>query len=195
MDTIPAILLFAAGASRRMAPRDKLTEVVDGEPLLRRTARRALATGHPVIALLPPDRPARAAALDGLDLGRVTVPDAGAGMSRSIRAGIAALPPDCPGAMMLMADMPDLETADLAHLLDRFAASGGAVIRAAGEDGTPGSPAVIPARLFAAFGRLTGDTGGRQILKSEPVHWVPLPGRRALTDLDTPADWAAFRAR
>lgn len=192
----PIILLFAAGASRRMAPRDKLTEIVDGAPLLRRTARRALATGAPVIALLPPDRPDRAAALDGLDLQRVTVADAAGGMSRSIAAGIGALPPGCAGALMLMADMPDLTTADLTVLIERFQQLGGeTVIRAAAQDGTPGSPSVIPARLFGQFAALQGDTGGRGILRGEAVDLVPLPGHHALTDLDSPQDWAAFRAR
>jgi molybdenum cofactor cytidylyltransferase len=44
---------------------------------------------------------------------------------------------------------------------------------------------------------LTGDTGAREVLKrhSDRVHLVPLKGDRALTDLDTPEDWAAWRAR
>ncbi|MCB1394509.1 MAG: NTP transferase domain-containing protein, partial [Rhodobacteraceae bacterium] len=54
----------AAGASRRMAGRDKLLEPVDGAPLLRRQARAAVAAGTgPVAVTLPPDDRTRRAAL------------------------------------------------------------------------------------------------------------------------------------
>ncbi len=190
-----AILLFAAGASSRMGGRDKLTEEIEGTPLLRRSALRAMASGLPVIALTAPDHPARQAALADLTLQVQVVPDARDGMSTSIRAGLAALPAGTTGAMMLMADMPDLEPADLRRLAARFLTLGGdTVLRAAAEDGTPGAPAIVPARLFPALARLTGDTGGRDVLKAEPQVLDPLPGRRALTDLDTPQDWANWRA-
>lgn len=42
------ILILAAGASRRMCGQDKLLQVVDGMPLLRRQVLMAQATGHPV---------------------------------------------------------------------------------------------------------------------------------------------------
>ena len=151
------ILLFAAGSSSRMKGRDKLLERIGDETLLKRSARRAVATGLPVIALLPPLPTPRAAELDGLVGTRVMVPDASDGMSRSIAAGLGALPDSALGAMMVMADMPDLETGDLLTLASRFDALGGdTVVRAAGADGTPGSPALVPRRLFAALRSLDG---------------------------------------
>ncbi|MEM9524908.1 MAG: nucleotidyltransferase family protein, partial [Pseudomonadota bacterium] len=48
-----------------MRGRDKLLELVDGAPLLRMLASRALATGLPVWVVLPPARTARQAALEG----------------------------------------------------------------------------------------------------------------------------------
>ncbi|MBD3765962.1 MAG: NTP transferase domain-containing protein, partial [Rhodobacterales bacterium] len=62
-----------------MGGRDKLMEPVAGEPLLRRVARVAWASGAPVIVVLPPDRPARAAALAGLEVTRVVADQAAAG--------------------------------------------------------------------------------------------------------------------
>jgi CTP:molybdopterin cytidylyltransferase MocA len=60
----PHILILAAGASSRMAPRDKLLEQIDGQPLIARSLRTALATGLPVTLTLPPDRPKRWQAVD-----------------------------------------------------------------------------------------------------------------------------------
>lgn len=172
---------------------DKLLEDVGGAPLIRHAALAALGTGLAVTVTLRPDRPERAQALEGLSLARVTVPDAGDGMAASLRAGVAALPPDTPVAVLL-ADMPEIGTEDLDRLVAAFAEAGGdTVVRAASADGQPGQPVIFPARLRHALLALSGDTGGRDILRHETVHLVPLPGRRALTDLDTPEDFAAWR--
>ncbi|MCU0855413.1 MAG: nucleotidyltransferase family protein [Rhodobacteraceae bacterium] len=189
----PVLLLLAAGASSRMRGGDKLLEDAGGEPMLARAARAAAATGLEVIVTLRPDRPLRARALDGLGVRRVIVPDAGDGMAASLRAGVAASPPGAPVAVLL-ADMPEIESGDLLRLVEAFEAAGGArVVRAAAEDGRPGQPVIFPARLREALLALSGDTGGRDILRREDALLVPLPGTRALTDLDTPEDFDAWR--
>ncbi|MFZ1470681.1 MAG: nucleotidyltransferase family protein [Paracoccaceae bacterium] len=191
------ILILAAGASTRMAPRDKLTELVEGQPLLRRTVDRALATGAPVTVVLPPDAAARRACMKGLACQIITAADAALGMSASLRAGLAALPPNCPGVMVLPADMPDLTTADLALMLQHFARDPGRIWRGASPDGRPGHPVLFPADLLAALAALSGDEGGRTVVRAQRdrVSQIALPGTHALLDLDTPSDWAAFRAR
>lgn len=193
--TVP-ILLLAAGASSRMAPLDKLTQTLRGEPLLRRSARIALDSGAAVLAVLPPGRPQRGAALDGLPLRQVLAADAAQGMSASLRAGLAALPPGAAGAMILPADMPGFTPADLTLLMDRFAADRTRIVRATAADGTPGHPAIFPCDLFPALQRVVGDEGGRSVLRAHAarVVTVALPGNRATLDLDTPDDWRAFRA-
>jgi molybdenum cofactor cytidylyltransferase len=192
--TVP-ILLLAAGSSSRMAPLDKLAQTIAGEPLLRRSARIARETGAPVVVVLPPDRPQRIEFLEGLDVQPVIAPDAAQGMSASLRAGIAALPHDSTGVMILPADMPGFTTADLRGLLDRFTAAPTRILRATAADGTPGHPAIFPADLFHALQRVTGDEGGRSILRAnaERVVTAALPGNRATLDLDTPEDWQTYR--
>ncbi|PLL13465.1 CTP--molybdopterin cytidylyltransferase [Tabrizicola sp. TH137] len=189
------ILLLAAGAAARMRGRDKLLEQVAGEALLARIARAALATGLPVTVALPPDRPARRAALAGLDLRHVTVPDPGKGMAESLKTGLAALPPGA-GVMLLLADLPDLTAADLITLRDQWRAEPEAILRGAAEDGTPGHPVCFPPDLRDDLMTLQGDEGARSVLirHRARLRLVPLPGRHATTDLDTPEDWAAWRA-
>ena len=190
--TVP-VLLLAAGRSSRMRGRDKLLEILDGVPLLRRQAARAAAAA-PVLIVLPQGATGRANTLAGLDLRLVEVP-AGVEMSASLAAGAAALPDDASGAIVMLADMPEIDTPDLDALLARHAKRPEAIFRAATEDGAPGNPVLFPRSLFGALQGLTGDTGARDILGSPPVplEFVPLPGRRAAIDLDTPEDWAAWR--
>lgn len=191
----PPILLLAAGASARMAGRDKLLELVAGRPLLRERAEVALATGAPVFVTLPPRAgfPDRWAALDGLSLTRVPVPRHADGLSASLAAGVTALPPEAPGVVVLLADMPEITADDLAALVANW--DGRAIHRAAGAEGTPGNPVLFPATDFAVLAALSGDRGARDLLRAEAgrTRLVPLPGAHALTDLDTPEDWARWR--
>ncbi|RID93479.1 nucleotidyltransferase family protein [Gemmobacter lutimaris] len=184
-------VILAAGASSRMRGDDKLLEVVEGQPLLRRIATAALTCGGPVRVVLPPDRPDRHGALAGLDLHLIIANDAARGMSASIRAGITGL--DGP-VMILPADMPELAAGALTEMQAAHRAAPDAILRGASGD-TPGHPVIFPVDLLPDLARLTGDEGARAVIAAHRgrLRLVQLPGRAALTDLDTPEDWARWR--
>lgn len=190
------ILILAAGASSRMRGADKLLEPVGGRPLLAERAQAALAAGAPVVVALPVREvaPARWRAVEGLGVTSVAVDDAAAGMAASLRAGIEALPADTSAVLILLADMPEITPADMRALIDR--ADGQAILRGAGADGTPGHPVLFPRRDFAALAQVDGDQGAREVLGRERsrVRLVALPAAHALTDLDTPEDWARWNS-
>lgn len=187
------ILLCAAGSSQRMRGGDKLLEPVAGMSLLRRQALAAVAQEVRVLVTLAPGQVLRAEALTGLAVDLLAVPEAAEGMAASLRAGAEAA--EGAALLVMLADMPEIGAEDLAAVIAAHHAAPGAVIRAAGADGTPGHPVVVPARLLAGLAALRGDRGARDLLRGEAPVLVPLPGRRALTDLDTPEDWAAWRAQ
>lgn len=195
--TSVAILIPAAGRSARMRGRDKLLEPVEGVPLLRRQADMARRTGVPVMVTLPPAHAARLAVLAGLDGVRVTpLPSAGEGIAASIRAGAGwAREIGAQGLMVLLADLPELCTDDLHAMIRAFAAAPDTPLRATDASGLPGHPVILPQRLYPALAGLSGDRGAGVLLKRERLAEIALPGRRATTDLDTPEDWAAWRAR
>ena len=195
--TLPIILL-AAGASSRMRGRDKLLEDIDGVPLLRRQAARATAaTQGPVIVTLPAGDHPRRDVLAGLNVLEVTVPDAALGMSASLRRGLAHVPDDAGAAMVLLADLPELTTSDLIAVLAAVDCAGDAVIwRATTSDGRPGHPIVFARTLFDELASITGDNGGASVVARhrDKTAFLRLSGTRARLDLDTPEDWAAWRA-
>ena len=193
------ILILAAGASSRMRGIDKLVQMVGRYPLLGHVARVALATGAPVTVTLPPDAADRRNALEGLPLHLVEVPDTARGMSRSLVCGIAEISPRAgseDGLMILPADMPGFSTAALADLISRFRAEPDLIFRGGTVDGQPGHPAIFPRDLWPALEQVSGDEGGRSVLRQNlgRVRVIPLPGPMAILDLDTPEDWAAWRA-
>jgi len=191
------ILIPAAGASRRMRGADKLLEELDGEPILRRTARIAAEAGGPVFVTLPdsgPLVPARRAALIGLGARILPVADAHEGMAASLRAGAREIGP-AEGLMILMPDMPEITVDDLHRLSRAFDDDPTTPLRATTADGAEaGHPVILPRRLMQEVAVLNGDRGARIVLEGERVRYLPLPGRRAVIDLDTPEDWDAWRA-
>lgn len=189
------ILILAAGSSSRMRGGDKLMEEVAGQPQIARIARAALATGLGVTVALPPDRPARGQALAGLGVARVAVPDPAQGMAASLVAGLAAVPAGA-GVLLLLADLPEITGADLERMLEEWRAEPQAILRGAAADGTAGHPVCFPPDLREELLALKGDEGARSILVRHRarLRLVPLPDRHATTDLDTPEEWAAWRA-
>jgi len=191
-----AILILAAGASSRMGGKDKLMLDAGGLPLLARVTTQAKATGLPVFVTIPDLSHPRTALSCFENVTLIAVPDRASGMSASIRVGLSALPQTTTGVMILPADMPDLQTQDLHAIAQAALANPGAIIRATTVDAIPGHPVIFPADLFEALGKLVGDQGARSVIAANKSRLIPqiLPGNRALTDLDTPADWEAWRS-
>lgn len=191
------ILILAAGAASRMRGADKLLEKVDGQPLLARQIDIAQAVSDDVRVALPPAPHPRYACLKDTTARPVPVPDAAEGMGASLRTVFATLAPDVPCAMLLLADLPDLTADDLRAVMAAVAdAPDASVWRGATENGRGGHPIVFARPLFPALCALSGDDGGRDVVAraGDQVRLVPLPGNRARLDLDTPEEWAAWRA-
>jgi molybdenum cofactor cytidylyltransferase len=191
------ILILAAGASTRMRGRDKLMEVVDGVPLLRRQAMMALSVSDDVRIALPRRPHPRYDALDGLKVTPVEVADAEDGMSASLRTLFGTLTTAMEHAMLLLADLPDLAADDLRQVAASVNDAPDALIwRGATAKLEGGHPMIFHKSLFSRFSALEGDTGGQDVVAAAGtrVHLVPLRDRRARLDLDTPEDWSAWRA-
>ena len=185
------ILIPAAGSATRMRGGDKLLELVHGVPMLRHQASLALTlSAHVLITLRDPD-PKRAAVLHGLPVAQIPVPDAATGMSASLRRAA----PVRTALMILPGDMPDLTALDLADLAAAHRETPDIILRGASATGQPGHPVILPALLVPDLARLAGDEGARSLLKCHPTRLILLPGTHAITDLDTPEDWADWRRR
>jgi molybdenum cofactor cytidylyltransferase len=189
--------LLAAGTSRRMLGADKLMQPVGDTPLLRQQARRCIASSLPVTVALAPGFAARRQALEGLGLRQITVRAEPPGMGDSI----AALARDLiargnkAALLVLPADMPEIDLHDLKAIAAEFARQPDQPLRATSQSGRPGHPVVFPARLIADLAALSGDQGAQRLLKQDPPRLLALPADHAVCDLDTPQDWAAWRAR
>jgi molybdenum cofactor cytidylyltransferase len=186
-------LLLAAGASSRMLGDDKLLREIDGVALLRRSAQSMLnANIDQVFVSIRSNSPAHKNALADLPVTIVEVTDAAAGMSASIRAGVAAIPNDTSMIVLGLADMPDI-TAQHYNLIigAHNAAQNRLIIRPVTPAGKRGNPVLFDARFTENLYTIEGDQGARDILKSVPefIHHVQMNNDAVAIDLDTPAAW------
>lgn len=193
--TVP-ILILAGGSSSRMGSRHKLLETVQGQPLLRLQAWRALKTSREVTVLIRPGQPALKRAVAGLPITLITAPEAIEGMGGSLRAGtMAHLRAKC--FLMLLADMVDIEAQDMRALVAARSRSKNSVHiwQATTQDGKPGNPILFDRAVYGDLLNLRGDKGARHVLEkyTDQLSYVPLLGNRARLDLDTPEDWEKWR--
>lgn len=177
-----AAVILAAGASSRFGSPKQLVRI-GARTTLGIVADVATAAGlEPVIVVAPSGLPVPESA--------VTVHNdvPAAGMSRSLRIGLGAVPPKCDAAVVLLADQPTVGVA-LLHALDSW--RGGTPIVAIRADGVIGPPALLEREAFALAEGLVGDTGLRELLRGDPSLVTPVDSA-PLPDIDTAADLDAI---
>ena len=132
--------------------------------------------------------PAVAARAEARGARVVEARDHALGLSASLKAGIAALPGDAAGALVLLGDMPSVPHAILAPLVQAVAASALAAAPVFG--GKLGNPAALSAALFPKVMALQGDRGARGVIEGlgEALARVPAPDAGILFDVDKPDD-------
>jgi molybdenum cofactor cytidylyltransferase len=185
------VLVLAAGQSSRMRGRDKLAELVGGIPQLTRITQAACSVSPSVYVALTPQRMGLIKDLPAIPL---MLAESAEGMGGTLRAGVACLP-DCTHFMLLLADMPDMTAQDMRRVIAAVGTAPDACIwRGATAAGQPGHPILFDAKLRPQFATLHGDSGGEAIVRPlrDQTCLIPLPHAR--TDLDTPEDWARWRA-
>lgn len=184
-----AVLILAAGRSTRFGAANKLLAEVDGAPMVVHALRLAKAVGIPdPLIITGHERAAVEAALAGEGVRFLHNPDYAAGLSTSLRAGIAALSPEVGAAFVMLGDMPRVKPATLRAMMAALAEAPDAQAIVPSFSGHWGNPVLIRRSLFPALATLTGDQGARKLLETlrEAVHDVPVEDAGVLMDFDTP---------
>lgn len=189
-----AAIVLAAGRSTRMGGPNKLVATLDGVPLVRHAAEAALAADlAEVVVVTGHQAEAVQAALAGLPLRFVANPDFAEGLSTSLKAGLAALPPDIDAAIVMLGDMPRVSADLVRRLAAAYDPAGGRHIVVPVAEGRRGNPVLWGRRFFGELSKVTGDQGGRGVLAASPeaIAEVAVEGDAVHLDLDTPEALAA----
>ena len=190
-DDGPYVILLAAGSASRFGS-PKLLADVQGRPMLVRAIESLLevAPRHRVVVVIGANADRLEPLVHNQKVSVVINHEHADGMASSIRAGLANVPPDCPGVLIALADQVAVTPGDLRCLLDAWRADPER-IAAARHGEVVGVPAIFPAAMFDQLAQLQGDRGARELLRRTAGQVIDVPMPTAAVDVDTPADLAA----
>jgi molybdenum cofactor cytidylyltransferase len=192
-----AAIVLAAGRSTRMGGPNKLLAEIARRPLVRIAAEEALASrAGPVIVVTGHQRAEVEKVLAGLPVRLVHNPDFADGLGTSLRTGIAAVPADADGAIVCLGDMPQVDAGLIDRLIGAFDPDRSALIVMPTFEGKRGNPVLWSRRFFPDLMAIEGDVGARHLIGryGEAVVEVPVEGRAALVDVDTPEALVGIKA-
>jgi CTP:molybdopterin cytidylyltransferase MocA len=182
-------VVLAAGASSRMG-RSKAQLEVDGTTFLERAVHLLRDAGcRYVVAVVngDDDWSARLADVSGAAVVVNDRPESE--QIDSLRLGLAQLPDDSTGAVVLPVDCPRVKLATVQAVIDEFALEDAAIVNPA-YNGQSGHPVVFARRVWPEL--LTGalPDGARSVIDAhDDARIVEVDDPGVLIDVDTPADY------
>lgn len=188
------IVLLAAGKGERFGG-EKLLYPVGTKPMYSHILQKmkvfpavwkGIVTGHPQIE--------RDAQNMGVCVVANKFPEKG--ISYSVQEGLRRCLQDCPKikrVLFAVCDQPGLNAGTLYRLLSLAERSGDKIV-CAGYGGNPGNPVVWNRKYFKELLELTGDAGGRQLMKKYPSEVLLCEITEAeLKDIDTKDDLCNYK--
>lgn len=194
---LTGIVLIAGLSSRMGSPKALLP--LGGQPSLVRILKEILASDlDQVILVLGAHgkfiRPALGEIIKNSRLTLMYNPAYRQGLSSSIKRGLSRVSPDEAGVMFLMGDQPLLRASSINRLIRTFLKDPDHIVVPC-YDRSPGNPVIFPFAIVPELLELSGDTGGREVLRRHPdrVRFVPIRPSRVGWDMDTPEDYQKIK--
>jgi molybdenum cofactor cytidylyltransferase len=189
-------VILAAGSSSRLG-RPKQLLPLGGRPVLAHTLANASAAALDAIIVVLGHEAATIQEQVDLSGALIVINEAyREGQSTSLRAGLAALPPNTDAALFILGDQPLLGPAILDALIAARRSSAAPIVMPT-YAGQRGNPVLIASALFPELATVTGDQGARGIIRAHAaeVQEVPITGDPPTDDLDTQEDYDRLLAR
>lgn len=180
------IILLAAGNSIRYSG-IKLLDIISGKKMyLHILKRSSLLSASPKIIVTQYQEIQDIASHYGFEA--VMNYDPQLGISHSLKLGLQmaiAKEPDLEGVMFGVCDQPYLEQSTMEHLITTFLASD-KNIACVSNQGSMGNPCIFGKIYFEELLALTGDVGGKKVIKNHPedVEQLIVENELELLDID-----------
>ena len=112
------------------------------------------------------------------------------GISTSIKAGLALISSESDGILLALADQPFINTTTINHIIMAFSRCNKGIIIPVYK-GNRGNPVLFSVKYKHELLSLSGDIGGREILKKygEDIYEISVDCKGVLIDIDTDNDY------
>jgi molybdenum cofactor cytidylyltransferase len=183
------VILLAAGASARMGEPKQLLKF-QGETLLRRAAKVALAASRKVVVTLGSRIKIMRKEVEDLPVEIVENENWATGMSGSIRVGLKKLIADdqLKAVILMVCDQPFVDETLLEKLTAGFHETDALIVACAYRN-TLGVPALFHRRLFPELLALDTPTGAKHLIQKYAGQAETISFPEGAFDVDTPADY------
>ncbi|AHJ66681.1 NTP transferase domain-containing protein [Granulibacter bethesdensis] len=190
-----AVVILAAGLSRRMGSRHKLLQPgPDGRAMITHVVDQALQSrASEVVVVLGNHAEEMRSALATRDLTIMVAADYAQGLSASLRAGIAAIEETADAVLVCLGDMPFVSHRVMDRLMAAFDPIHAPIVAPVWE-GQRGNPVLWGARFYRDLSRLSGDRGAASLLDrwQHRLCRLSMEDGACLIDIDTPDDLVSW---
>lgn len=193
-----AVLILAAGQSRRMGSKNKLLAEINGKAMLRHTTETALKTkAAGVFGVTGHDRKKIERLFNGLNISSFYNPDYADGLSSSLKTGFRALADKYDGILVCLGDMPLVDADLFDSLIDAFDIEEGRAIVVPTFQGKRGNPVLIGSQFKNEILTVMGDIGAKSLIAENESHVFNVEADKdsIFTDIDTPDALVALQQK
>ena len=184
------VILLAAGASTRLGKPKQLLRF-QGETLLRRNAKIALAASKRVIVTLGSQIEILRKEIEDLPVEIIENKDWATGMSGSIKVGLKEFLNDADKAkavIVMVCDQPFVNEKLLEKIITKFQETDSPIVACEYQNAL-GVPALFRKNLFPELLALDAQTGAKQLIKKYHALAAAISFPEGAFDIDTPADY------
>ncbi len=179
-------LILAAGGSSRMGDQNKLLQLIDGMPMVKKVVESCLHSNlSSIYVVLGHDSEWINNCISTEGINFVNNEDWRLGMASSINSGIGAMNNDFDGAMILLGDMPYIETKLIDQMIELFQEY---KIVVPVKNGRQGNPVLFSSTFFNDLQSIDGDKGAKRVIQENFSSVVPthVMTNAIFRDIDTP---------
>ena len=188
-------ILLAAGESKRFGDKNKLSEIINGKPIINHILDTLFEIFDPseLIVIVGHEQNIIKNLIFNKDIKILENKDYRKGIGTSIALGMNNLNVDIDGVMIIPADMPYINSKDLINLEKKFMELNCVKVVMPEHNYRIGNPVILPRNYFKTLKSLKDDFGARSLIRKKDIITLKT-GFGTIFDIDTKEELAKTKA-
>ena len=184
-------ILLAAGESKRFGDKNKLSEIINGKPIINHILDTLFEIFDPseLIVIVGHEKNIIKNLIFNKDIKILENKDYRKGIGTSIALAINNLNVDIDGVMIIPADMPYINSKDLINLEKKFMELNCVKVVMPEHNYRIGNPVILPRNYFKTLKSLKDDFGARSLIRKKDIITLKT-GFGTIFDIDTKEELA-----